>query len=325
MVREWDSSEPTHLSPEEAEKTMLKELPENCLVEVSRLSKDNYFLIELEGTIARKGQEAFIYMSHDWYRKYWDYPLGMAFHMDLMKRLLEFRQSEFKDISDIEFNDEGDWCHLNYTISIGQVDTIGEAFKKGLKVSSWIENIVNDAQEKTGKLISNIAENYSQFKLLEIPNIIEKIETEEDSNLKGRALEELAYKLFESIKGFEVVERLKTDTEEIDLVILNKSDNPFWQKESQLILVECKNWSSKCGKNELVCFKEKITNRRGRAKIGFFISWGGFASTFSKEDLRSSQGDILIVPIDGKSLKSAIENESFPQEIEKWWLEAVGA
>ncbi len=143
-----------------------------------------------------------------------------------------------------------------------------------------------------------------------------------DSNIKGRLLEELTHKFFSFVDGFEIIERLKTETEEIDLVILNKSTIPIWQKESSLILVECKNWSSKCGKNELVVFKEKIANRKGRAKIGFFVSWNGFAETFTKEDLRSSQGDILVVPVTGKNVVEAI-NSSIEEHIEKWWVNAT--
>ncbi len=316
--------EPEHITPTDADNIKIIDLPDKSLLEVSTVSDDNIYRIELEGVIGRDGDNAVIFMSHNWYRKYWDAPLGMAYHMDLMKRLLEFRETEFEDVANIEFTDDGDWCHLTYSISVNSLTTVGDVYRYGLGVVNWINDIVDDAQEKTGKLVASISSNYSQFKLLELPKLLERIENETDSHKKGRVLEELVYRFFSIIEGFEIIERLKTDTEEIDLVIINKSSSPFWQKESQLILVECKNWSTNCGKNELVVFKEKLANRRSRAKIGFFISWNGFTKTFSKEDLRSSQGDILIIPIDGSSLVAAINGESIQSSIESWWFSAVG-
>ncbi len=320
-----DSEEPVHLEPEDTPEINISEVSKNVTIEVSKLGEDNIHYVDLEGTIGWKDGRICIYMSHNWYRKWWTAPLGMPFHMDLMKRLVEFRQKEHKDIEDIEFSDEGDWCHLYYTIIPDGGSTIYDVYQYGLSVSNWVDKIVNEAQEQTGKLISKIAGEYSKFKLIEIPELINKVQAEHDSNTKGRLLEELLCKFFANIDGFEIIERLKTETEEIDLVILNKSKEVFWQKESPLILVECKNWSSKCGKNELVLFKEKIVNRRSRAKIGFFVSWNGFKETFVKEDLRTSQGDILIVPITGKELIEAINQNSIQESIEKWWLKAVSS
>jgi hypothetical protein len=262
-------------------------------------------------------------MAHDWYRKWWTAPLGMAHHMDLIKRLVEFRQKEEENIEDIEFVDEGDWCHLYYSIVVpDEIKTLHRAYDFGLDFSIWKDRILHNIQNRIGAIVNEIANEYSSFKSLEFPELIDRIKNETNSNVKGRLLEELMHKFFSFIKGFEVIERLKTETEEIDLVILNKSKSPIWQKESSLILVECKNWSGKCGKNELVIFKEKIANRKGRAKIGFFVSWNDFTETFTKEDLRSSQGDILIIPVTGKNVIEALAN-SIDEHVEKWWVNAT--
>ena len=315
--------EPFQINPEDAKKILMTDVPEGMELEVSVIGKDNVHYIALEGTIGWKDKKACVFMSLDWYRKWWHSPLGMPFHMDLMKRLIEFRQKENKDIEEIEFEDEGDWCHLTYLIFPKTFQTVFDVYNYALEIDKWIIEIVGDAQEKVGQLHLQISKEFSKFKLIETPSLLRKIETEKDSNEKGRLLEEFVSRIFSQITGFEIIERVKTETEEIDIVILNKSIETFWQKESPIIMVECKNWSEKCGKNELVIFKEKLLNRRGRAKIGFFISWNGFKDTFKKEDLRTSQEDILIIPVSGDELKEAINKNNLQKSLEEFWLNAL--
>ena len=317
------SEEPAHFRPSQTEGILVSDVPDDVEIEISEIDEKDIRHIELEGSFKKTNGKLYLHMAHDWYRKWWTAPLGMAHHLDLIKRLVEFRQKEEKNIEDIEFDDEGDWCHLYYSIIIpDEIKTLYAAYDYGLDFSIWKDRILHSVQNRIGAIVNEIANEYSSFKSLDFPELIDRVKKEKDSNIKGRLLEELMHKFFSFVKGFEVIERLKTETEEIDLVIFNKSTIPLWQKESSLILVECKNWSGKCGKNELVVFKEKIINRKGRAKIGFFISWNGFAKTFTKEDLRSSQGDILIVPVTGKNIIEALSG-SIEEHLEKWWLNAT--
>jgi ActR/RegA family two-component response regulator len=144
-----------------------------------------------------------------------------------------------------------------------------------------------------------------------IKGLYETVLTEE-VHRKGKALETLIASLFSSIDGMiEVGRNINTETEEIDITFSNESHHPRWQKESSLILVECKNWLSKrVGKNEFVSFREKIENRFGRCSLGFLICVEEFAETVTKEMLRSSKGDLLVVPIDGEKLQQLVESQN---------------
>ena len=130
-----------------------------------------------------------------------------------------------------------------------------------------------------------------------------------DIQAKGKALENLTAALFESIGGFiEIGRNVNTATEEVDLIFRNDSSESAWQRESQIILVECKNWhSQRVGKNEFVLFKEKMENRVGRCTLGFLICTEEFAATLTKEMLRSSKFDLLVVPINGAQLRELVE------------------
>jgi len=264
----------------------------------------------------------------NWYRKYWDLPMGLLPHMDLMKRLVEFRAEEFEDIEQIELKDEGDWCHLNFNIKLKSKTTLFEAYEEAKGVMNWINYHLEEAQANVGCLINKISEKYSKLKLVELPRLIEKLNTlnqkNGDANEKGKILEELSVRFFSSIDGLQIIERTRTKTEEIDLVILNKSDESFWKSESNLVLVECKNWTKKkAGKNEYVSFREKLINRKGRAKLGFFISGIGFAKTFHQEDLRNSKDDFLIVTIAMKEMiKTLLEQRDVNEFLEKKYIEA---
>jgi DNA-binding NarL/FixJ family response regulator len=137
-------------------------------------------------------------------------------------------------------------------------------------------------------------------------------QTLRNSQEKGKALEDLLAALLASIEGFiEVGRNVNTTSEEIDIVFRNESRNPAWQRESQIILVECKNWhSQRVGKNEFVLFKEKMENRVGRAELGFLVCTAEFAETIEKEMLRSSKTSLLVVPINGEALRRLVEAEN---------------
>lgn len=140
----------------------------------------------------------------------------------------------------------------------------------------------------------------------------EAARTLQNSQEKGKALEDLLAALLASIDGFiEVGRNINTTTEEIDIVFRNESRDPAWKRESRIILVECKNWhSQRVGKNEFVLFKEKMENRAGRAELGFLVCTAEFAGTVEKEMLRSSKTSLLVVPINGEGLRQLVEAEN---------------
>lgn len=139
----------------------------------------------------------------------------------------------------------------------------------------------------------------------DLPSLIQATNEAASNQDKGKSLEELMVALFSSIDGFSVESNIKTKTEEIDLWIENESDS--FRSEGEIILVECKNWSGRCGKNEFVLLKEKAINRGGRCSIAFLVSWNGFADTITQEMLRGSREGLLIVPLEGQAISDAVE------------------
>ncbi|XCA83501.1 DNA (cytosine-5-)-methyltransferase [Exiguobacterium mexicanum] len=159
------------------------------------------------------------------------------------------------------------------------------------------------SQEGTSELSNELESKSDKF-----THLLSQIESETNSQEKGKILEVLIKIFFEEVKNFEVSTNIRTRTEEIDIVIKNNSKKNPWKEEGVIIIGECKNWNKKCGKNDFVIFKQKIENRNKRVRLGFFISWAGFTDTYLKERLRSSGDETLIIPIDGDQIKKAIES-----------------
>jgi len=237
------------------------------------------------------------------YTKYWYGMLGLSYYMDLLIESLLRLSKQKPEVSIVDFQTEDD-VHFFLTVGIGlssnlsifdAIDKIQEIF--GL-INNSLEEVMNSLRVFVEKRYSDL-EQKIQEKWKETLTI-------DDSNKKGKALEELLVLIFSTVEGFVPSHRVKTETEEIDVSVRNESKDSFWLKFTPFILVECKNWSTDCGKDEVVSFRSKLVNRFGLSRLGFLVSINGFRETVTKEILRGSQAEFLVVPIDGTMLKELV-------------------
>ncbi|MEQ1500822.1 MAG: response regulator [Myxococcota bacterium] len=125
---------------------------------------------------------------------------------------------------------------------------------------------------------------------------------ETDRHRKGEALERVVGLVLASIPGLSGWQRMRNGTEEFDLVVSNRSADPFLTQQGSVWLVECKNWSTASGVPEVRPLVEKMQNRRGRCRLGFAVSMNGFARTVEEDLLRTSRTDALVVLVTGDDL-----------------------
>jgi hypothetical protein len=81
---------------------------------------------------------------------------------------------------------------------------------------------------------------------------------------QGRALEDLICYVFAQVPGITISRRNEMNafqTEEIDVALWNDGHTDGFFFLPNIILVECKNWSSKVGSAELNWFDSKLRNR----------------------------------------------------------------
>lgn len=135
-----------------------------------------------------------------------------------------------------------------------------------------------------------------------LASLLVETRAEPDAARKGRLLEDLLELLLAQVRGFVVAARQHGADEEFDLLVRNESPDPLWSKESPYILVECKNWSSKVGPDELDRFRNKLRRRYDRTTLGFFVAANGFTDGFETTLLAAREGGVLVVPVKGQDL-----------------------
>lgn len=325
VLFENSEDEPVDLLVDQLKNINCKDIPDNSFFTVYSTSDEGYNVEEVEGQFVVKDKTIEVLMFLNWYRKFWSGVLGMPQYMDLLKRHIEFREKEAKDVSFTSFEDEGAWCHLHYTIHLGSTSdykNLEEAYAKTKKIIEILEQKVEDAVVKIDSTLDGIKRNIELFGSLKINELVKKVRDKNLSkNEKGIVLEALLVKLFESIKGIKVTERVRTATEEIDLALSNDCKKGFWKNETPIVLVEAKNQKKKTDKNDIVIFRDKVENRRGRCKLGFFISSAGYTKTVDQTLLRGSKNDTVIVLLTVDEILKRLHD--FPVLLEEKWNAAV--
>lgn len=140
---------------------------------------------------------------------------------------------------------------------------------------------------------------------------------------RGTALEDLMIKFFSQIEGFVCRKNERTKTEEIDIVITNRSKTSAFANESPIFLCECKNYSSPITRKELNILIEKMRNRNQRCKLGFFIAWNGISEGFEEELLRKSESENLVIILEKDEIIKAIHEQNFLPFLEEKYYDNI--
>lgn len=321
LLAEADYEESVFLPPSILDKITVDNLPAGISVEVGN-TKDGVMHIEWSGRLYRNGDTISGEANHTWTRKYWYAPIGLEQYLDLVRRAVEARNRTHGDVELSHYDDDGAYVHLSFSIETKETN-LRRAYEAVQKVCAELEEASERTSDQIGEHIAAVAARVSGWGSESLDTLVNAVDQSVSTDEKGRSLEELSSKIFGSVKGFTITGRVRTATEEIDLSILNDSADPRLRRESALVLAECKNWSGKCGKNEFVIFREKLENRNRRCTLGFLISWNGFSTTVTKEMLRGSREDILIVPITGKDIRAAVRDSDFTKILVECWDRAV--
>lgn len=315
------TEEPVVLPLSVLSKLTLEDLPDGVEIEIGTL-EDRVIHLEWQGRLLRSGNRLIAEAEYIHTRKYWYGPLGLEQYMDLVRRAVETRHRMHGDVEPGDYEDDGAYIHFHFSITSGE-QNLRRAFEAARKITSELEEAANLAADDIGKRVAEVAARLSGWGSETFDQLVDSVEKAKTSDDKGRSLEELCSRLFQTVSGFAVTGRLRTATEEIDISILNDSGDPRLRRESAMLLTECKNWTAKCGKDEFVLFKQKVENRTRRCSIGFLISWNGFTVTVTKEMLRGSREDVLIVPITGEDIRHAVRTRDFAKVLSDAWDRAV--
>lgn len=302
-------------------KLTLDDMADGAEFQVGSL-KDGVVHLDWNGTVRREGARLVGEADHTWTRKYWYDAIGLEQYLDLVRRAVEVRHRVHGDVALTHYDDDGAYVALRFQIDTAETN-LRRAYDELRRIAEEVEEAARQAADEVGLRLAEIAARLSGWGSRSHDVLVDAVGTAQTADEKGRSLEELCSQLFSSVPGLTVNGRVRSQTEEIDISILNDSSDPRLRREGAVILAECKNWTGRCGKNEFVLFKEKLENRSRRATLGFLISWNGFADTITKEMLRGSREEILVVPMTGKDIRAAVQNGSFADVVFDCWDRAT--
>ena len=118
---------------------------------------------------------------------------------------------------------------------------------------------------------------------------------------RGRALEDLVCYVYGLVPGVAITHRNELnvfETEEIDVALWNDGATDGFFFLPNIILVECKNWSTKVGSGELNWFDSKLRNRG--LTFGIFVTTLGI--TGDAADLTAAHAIIAAALREGRRL-----------------------
>jgi hypothetical protein len=228
--------EPEFLSPEEIEGLKATDLPAGVHVQVGRLH-DSVHHIEFDGTLTRGTKTPIrVEMTPSWYRKYWPLPLGMGPYVDLVRRAIETRQRVRGDVELGDLDSDDDiWIHLRYTIHL-PTDDVAHAYAEAKRIDAELFEAADAVCDRIDLQVAEVGKRLSGWGQLTLDQLLDEIERQKTPDAKGRVLEELVCKLLETVPGFKVGGRVRTETEEIDIRVINGSEDPVWKREGALLL-----------------------------------------------------------------------------------------
>lgn len=321
LERAVGAEAPALMSPGVLAQLTQADVPEEARFEVGRRHND---VVELDwnGSFWVQDGTVFGEADHSWSRKYWYSALGLEQYLDIVQRAAERRQRAPGDVVLVDADDDGNHVELRYVV-VSTETTLARAYDEIRRIDREITEAADRAVDEVGIKVAEVSARLSGWGENSLDSLIDAVSTAPQPNEKGRALEELCARLFASVAGFTVQQRVLTETEEIDIVVLNASADPRFVREKALILVECKNWMGCCGEDEFALFHAKMRNRNRRCTLGFLVSWNGFSETVSKEMLRGSREKTLVIPVTGADIRAAVVENDFSGMIARLWDEAT--
>jgi hypothetical protein len=172
-------------------------------------------------------------------------------------------------------------------------------------------------------LVENQDDIRRRAALARVRDLLRGLPDSKTNEEKGRQLEDLVATLFEAHPGFVVAaRRYDLADQEIDLVIRNHVDNPFWSAlQSPLVLVECKNWSSPVGTAEIRDFESKLRDHP-MARLGLFVAINGFSSQVPAALNRAGREPYRIVGITHHDIAQLVEEDL---DVLEWLARMIAA
>ncbi len=196
------------------------DVPERVSIEIGQMC-DRILILDWSGRLYREGQSIVGEADHTWTRKYWYEPLGLEQYLDLVRRAVKSRQRTHGDVAVTHHDDDGAYVQLSFSIRTSDRN-LRRAFDAIRMIAEEVEEAARQAADEVGKHIAKVAARLSGWGSESFDTLVDRVRTAASSDEKGRTLEELCSRLFETVAGFIVTQRIRTATEEIDIAVTQR-------------------------------------------------------------------------------------------------------
>jgi DNA-binding NarL/FixJ family response regulator len=193
-------------------------------------------------------------------------------------------------------------------ISKGAVLAISE--KKSLE--TWVPELAKIIKDYFTKDLNSFA-----IQILE--DLYANAKNEPDATKKGRMFEEFVVGLFRQM-GFIHIETRVRDraNNEIDLIVRNDLNDPFFGKFGRYLFVECKNRPELgFSKNDFIVFNKKVSSSNGDSNLGVVFTTGHIKRSVYLEALRESEKGIKILYLGSREIMKLIHTPNMLDEFKE--------
>ena len=193
-------------------------------------------------------------------------------------------------------------------ISKGAILALSE--KKDYNV--WIPELTSIISDYFNKDINPIA-----VQILE--NLFANAKNETNTIKKGKLFEEFVVGLFRQMGFVHIETRIRDKADnEIDLIVRNDLNDPFFSKFGRYIFVECKNRPELgFSKNDFIVFNKKVSSSNGDSNFGVVFTTGHIKRTVYLEALRESEKGVKILYLGSGEIAKLIHTPNMLDEFKE--------
>jgi hypothetical protein len=268
-----------------------------------------------DGRLIREDDGSYrAYVSDEISPEYWLGSVNARLYLDLVHKCIESRLDKLNGLTIDDFdNTDDNIVRLEYSFPVEGAN-LNELFERATRIQHDLEFPADLVVSDVTRALAASSERILSGHYSDPPELVARVDAAESAADKGSSLELLMEALFAQVPGFLIFQRnLRTETEELDLVIMNGSSDPIFSKEESIIIVECKNWTASVGRPNFSALMDKMGQRRTRCSLAFLISWSGFTETVTTQSLRYSHDRNMIVCLAGEDIRRAALAGSFPE------------
>jgi hypothetical protein len=302
------------LPPSILDQIAANEVPVGVEVGVGLLREDALETYWNGRLIREEGGSYRAYVSDEISPEYWLGSVNARLYLDLVHKCIQSKLGTVDDLTIDDFDNTNDiMVRLEYSFPVNGTN-LNELFERATEIQHDLELPADLVVSDVTRSLAASSEKILRGHYADPLELVARIDAAASSADKGSSLELLMEALFAQVPGFVIFQRdLRTETEELDLAIINGSSDPIYSKEETIIIVECKNWTATVGRPDFSILMDKMTQRRTRCSLAFFISWSGFTETVTTQSLRYSHDRNMIVCLTGDDIRRAALAGSFPE------------